>query len=473
MSPDLSRHFAVVGADPLAHAFSARRAVMPFRGKTRIAPDLAEDQYQAVLSRKTARGGRLAYVHVPFCANHCLFCGFYANAYTPDAGAAYVDLVIRDIEREAQSANVRDGRIDAVYLGGGTPTALSAKELSRLLGVLRRNLPLSADCEITVEGRIIHFDEDKIDACIEAGANRFSIGIQSFDTHVRKRLGRRSDKAQAIAFLEMLNGKSCVASVIDLMYGLPNQTLDVWQEDLAIAAAIAPDGLDIYGLNLIPGTPLAKAIEAGKFAVAPTLAERGAYYDAGVRLFRSKGWTQISNNHFAATALERNRYNRMTKEGAECLAFGAGAGGSLGDLGFGNISGLEAFGARIDEDRKPLGMVLQSDRLQPLRNFVAGSLEVGQLDLGELDRRAGHDLGAVLRPLVEQWQDAGLLTIAAGRCALGIAGRFWYSNLISALYEVIDTELAPHEDMDPIQHKGKDHDHSHRRPAPENHPVAG
>ncbi|MBB4120325.1 heme anaerobic degradation radical SAM methyltransferase ChuW/HutW [Martelella radicis] len=468
MPLDISRHFAAAGPDPLVSAFAKRRAVMPFRGRHRVEPEEAEQRYAAVMAEDVPAKGRLAYVHVPFCANHCLFCGFYANAYTPAAGSAYVDLVIRDIERESEAANVRAGEIDAVYLGGGTPTALSAKELSRLIGVLRARLPLAADCEITVEGRIIHFDEDKIDACIEAGANRFSIGVQSFDTAVRRRLGRRSSRQEAIAFLEMLNGKEGAASVIDLMYGLPNQTLSVWQSDLETAAELSPDGLDIYGLNLIPGLPLARAIERGKFPHAPPLAERGAYYDAGVRFFLQKGWRQISNNHFASSTLERNRYNRMTKEGAECLAYGAGAGGSIGGLGFGICSDLETFGAAIARARKPIGMLMQSDDLQPLRNYVAGSFEAGSFDLSGLDHLAGVELSEVLLPLAEQWRDAGLLALSGPRFDLTIAGRFWYSNLISAFYDVIEAERLPEADNAPHSHhhKGKDNEQTRR-----NHPA--
>ncbi len=302
---------------------------MPFRGKNRVEASLVPSRWAEMLktsAAKPSRGGRLAYVHIPFCANHCLFCGFYRNAYTPPAVGEYVDLVIRDIEREAEYAAATSEEITAIYLGGGTPSALTATELSRLLLTLRRRLPVAEDCEITVEGRIIHFDDEKVVACLEAGANRFSIGVQSFDTEVRRRQGRRASREDAIAFLEGLKRHDGAAVVIDLMYGLPGQTLEVWQRDLATAAAIAPDGIDLYGLNLIPGTPLFSAIQAGKFATAPSLADLGRYYRIGSDFLNERSWRQVSNNHWARTSLERNRYNRMIKEGADCLAYGSGAG---------------------------------------------------------------------------------------------------------------------------------------------------
>lgn len=220
---------------------------------------------------RQSRSGRLAYVHIPFCANHCLFCGFFRNAYTSRAAGEYVELLIRDIEREAEYAAAKSEEITAIYLGGGTPSALTAAELSGLLLTLRRHLPVAADCEITVEGRISHLDDEKVVACLEAGANRFSIGVQSFDTEVRRRQGRCASREEAITFLERLKRYNGAAIVIDLMYGLPGQPLDVWQRDLATAAAIAPDGIDLYGLNLIPGTPLFTAIQGGSLQPRPAL----------------------------------------------------------------------------------------------------------------------------------------------------------------------------------------------------------
>src|SRR5690606_11158364 len=112
--------------------------------------------------------------------------------------STFADLVAAEIEHEAAAPVIAGQPVEAVYLGGGTPSALTAEELSRLLRTVRRCLPLAPDCEITVEGRIIHFDPDKVDACLDAGANRFSIGVQSFDTAVRRRQGRRSSNEEAI-----------------------------------------------------------------------------------------------------------------------------------------------------------------------------------------------------------------------------------------------------------------------------------
>lgn len=445
MQAQLTRYFADLSDDPLSGAFTARRAVMPFRGRQRVEPERVASRWaEAMATPADAAAERLAYVHIPFCANHCLFCGFYRNAYTPAAAGDYVDQVIRDLEREAQSPAVRASAVTAVYLGGGTPSALTADELARLLAALRRHLPLAADCEITVEGRIIHFDAEKIDACLEAGANRFSIGVQSFDTEVRRRQGRRSSREEAVRFLEGLKERAAAAAlVIDLMYGLPGQTMEVWRADLATAAALAPDGIDLYGLNIIPGTPLYTALEAGKFATAPTLADLGAYYRAGSEAMAALSWRQVSNNHWARTPLERNRYNRLIKEGVDCLAYGSGAGGSIGAVSYGLTGDLAAFGEAVAAGRKPIGMMMASDGLRELRNQITGSLEMGRFDPALFARFTGRDLSGGLRPLFDQWHAAGLVDFADSGVRLTTAGRFWYANLVAALHDIAEAEFLP------------------------------
>lgn len=442
-SEELARYFAAgTGLDPFSEAFSKRNAVMPFRGKRRLPAEEMRDTWQQVLSQTPEPGKRLAYIHIPFCANHCLFCGFYRNAYVPQTGADYTDLVIEEIKREAQENALRDKPIHAVYLGGGTPTALSANELARLLSTIRSELPLAPDCEITVEGRIIHFTPDKIDACLEAGANRFSIGIQSFDTTVRKRQGRRSTREEAVQFLEYLRDKDRAALVIDLMYGFPGQTLDVWQRDLETAADIAPDGIDLYGLNLIPGTPLFTAISAGKFPATPALGEIGAFYRAGAEFFRRKNWRQLSNNHWGRTTRERNLYNLLIKQGADCIAFGSGAGGSIGSVGYGLSGDLARYGEDVRGGFKSLGMMTVSDELSGLRTLVTASFEVGHFDIGQMDRVSGHAMSGVFEPLLAQWQKSGLLSFSDGIVELSLAGRFWYSNLVSAFHDILSLELG-------------------------------
>lgn len=197
---DLTPHFALDGDQP----FKDRRAMMPFRGAIPVAKEQLAQTWQEMINQTVSPRKRLVYLHIPFCATHCTFCGFYQNRFNEDACAHYTDALIREIEMEADSVLHQSAPIHAVYFGGGTPSALSAHDLARIITTLREKLPLAPDCEITIEGRVLNFDAERIDACLDAGANRFSIGIQSFNSKIRKKMARTSDGPTAIAFMEKI-----------------------------------------------------------------------------------------------------------------------------------------------------------------------------------------------------------------------------------------------------------------------------
>ena len=123
-----------------------------------------------------------------------------------------------------------------------------------------RYLPLANDCEITYEGRLSGFGTDKMEAALAGGANRFSLGVQSFDTKIRQAVGRRSDKETLIRQLEKLMSYDQAAVVIDLIYGFPFQTLETWKEDLRIGRELNLDGIDCYQLRVFEKSPLYKYI---------------------------------------------------------------------------------------------------------------------------------------------------------------------------------------------------------------------
>ncbi|TVQ89002.1 MAG: heme anaerobic degradation radical SAM methyltransferase ChuW/HutW [Chromatiaceae bacterium] len=492
----IAEHLAYIGDDPLRTAFVARRPLMPWSVKTPLPPAAIAEQWRRLAGAASppSRRPRLVYVHIPFCTNHCLFCGFYRQRFDAAAGRAYTDLLLAEIERDAAAPGLGTVPIQAVYLGGGTPSALAAADLRRLLTALRRALPLAPDCEITVEGRVAGFTPEKIDACQAAGANRFSIGVQSFDTGLRRRLGRKASGAAVQRFLTDLRTRTDAALVLDLIYGLPGQAGAVWQTDLATCAALAPDGVDLYSLHLIPGTPLREAIAAGRLPAAADIGTQAALYAQGVATLAEaadQGWQQISNSHWARTPRERNRYNRLVKEGADCLAFGAGAGGAIGPYSFNLQADLDRYRTAVEQGHKPLASMHRADARQPLRDLLSGAIEAGTLDLaalatqlhpaltdwweaawpaaaqtpagsgmaagaeteappvpalpalgGQADAAADAALAQAMAMLLAQWTRASLLTGAGTGLHLTTAGRFWAPNLSRALNSLCSTYPA-------------------------------
>ena len=384
----------------------------------------------------------MAYIHIPFCENHCLFCGFYQNAWHTDAGPAYIDMVVNEMRASKDEIWQSQGPIHAVYFGGGTPSALDAPQLAQLLDAVHKYLPLAPDCEITIEGRIHNFTDEKVQACLDHGADRISIGVQTFKEGLRNRMGRKAGRAQIIEFLEGLVATDRATVVIDLIYGFPEQSLAEWEDDVKTAIATRIHGIDLYSLNLIDSTPLVPAIEKGKFEKPPEMSEKGAYYLLGNQLMHDARWQSISSTHWRRDTRERNFYNLMVKSGANCLAFGSGAGGLLNGYSFRNDGNLESYMQKATKGEKTFSFLMKQPDEHALFNRIKAEMELGRLNITWLASQLGDKWEGAISPLIRQWGDCGLLTYDGDWIDLTLAGRFWQVTMTVSLLEWIKLTLS-------------------------------
>ena len=417
--------------DVITDVFQEQKAMMPSGGQQKIAPESWADIWQSILDTPL-EDQALVYINIPFCINRCVFCGFYKNKWQETAGPVYVDRLIAELAYEAQNRPHHGGKIAAVYLGGGTPTALSAKDLYRLLGAIRTYLPLSDDCEITVEGRMTHFDEEKVETCILAGANRFSIGVQTFSTHIRQRLGRKHSGEDAAQYMANLAKHKEAVVVLDLIYGLPGQSHEIWENDIETALSLGLDGLDVYSFKCFPSLPINRMIEKKAFPPLPTVEVQATQYAYAVRKMEDCGWKQISNSHFASeTLLERNIYNTQIKFGTPFLSFGSGGGGCRAGYSYSGCSDLDEY-LKTPLDQKPLGSL---SKVAPTRSFterIRGHIELGRIPYQYLPEKNEN-----VARLLQLWEEKRLLNQQENYAQLTIPGRFWGNALSRSLIDTL------------------------------------
>lgn len=414
-------------------AFPERQALMPVWGGV----PMPRPQWQNIWKKKLPHAtdvDALAYLHIPFCANHCVFCGFYRNAWKDSQSSVYTDKIIEEMAAESE-VRTGKGKIRAVYFGGGTPTALLTEDLVRLIRACYQYLPLAEDCEFTIEGRMSHFDLEKAQACIEAGANRISIGVQTFNTAIRRRLGRKHSGDEAFEYLAKLCELDAVI-VADLMFGLPNQTDDVWQNDIARAAELPLSGLDTYAFNLYPMLPINRMIEKGAFPTPPGFDIQADQYAYTVETLLEKGWEQVSNSHFAYPGRgERNRYNTLIKSDIPCLAFGSGAGGNFGGFSYQVQGDLESYLATPKGEKNITFMSGHSPN-KALLSKVQHDIETGRLN------PLLFDGNKAAQKLIAQWQEMQLFKEPDpdGLIRLNTSGRYWSPTLIRKLMLTLPTQ---------------------------------
>ena len=426
--------FAREDGEALYNAFPELNFEYPKLKEEPVCPEDLPRIWGWAMSGDVGTCERNAYFHIPFCESRCLYCGFYLNLFKAgEEENRYVDYVIRELRMVTDTPFINSHPFHAIYLGGGTPTALSAHNLRRLLKSIRKYLPLSNDCEVTVEGRIYNFTDEKISACLEGGANRFSIGVQSFNTFVRHKMGRKESKEKLIKRLQYINNLDQAPVSIDLIFGFPYQTEEIWEDDVTEFVKLELEGLSIYPLLVVKGSGLEKATKKGIILPPADVAIQADMFRRGVEIMKSAGYHHLFFNHWARTSRERTIY--PTTGAKECVPFGSGSRGQLKGYLFHQERNLKDYYQKIDSGNKPIVCCRKQNAHAKLFLDLVGEMEMGYCNLKWVGRRYEIDLEKIFFPLLKQWERVGLIKMDQACIKLTLSGKFWLGNLCQGMVD--------------------------------------
>ncbi len=262
------------------------------------------------------------YVHLPWCLRKCPYCDFNSHEFRAGGEAGelpeqrYIDALVADLETSLPLVWGRP--VHSIFIGGGTPSLFSPQAIDRLLGDIRARLPLTPDCEITLEANPGTFEKDRFKAFRTAGVTRLSVGVQSFNDAHLSALGRVHDRAQALAAVEEA-AQAFDTFNLDLMYALPGQTLAELDEDIHTALALGPPHISIYHLTIEPNTVFAK--------YPPAVPEDDMAYAMLDRLTELTGVAGLQRYEVSAFARPGHRcwHNLNYWQFGDYLGIGAGA----------------------------------------------------------------------------------------------------------------------------------------------------
>lgn len=211
------------------------------------------------------------YIHIPFCVKKCFYCSFNSCVGDYSFISAYVNALQKEIFQLAKTTRCKNEQLDTIFIGGGTPTCLPAKDLALILAQCHRVFNVSIGAEISVEANPGTIDTDYLEILLKAGVTRLSLGVQSFDDRMLYKLGRVHNSRQAIQALSDAKQAGFNNINIDLMYGLPGQQPSTWRESLEKILSIKPQHLSLYQLTVEENTPMFNMIESGE--VSPPVEE--------------------------------------------------------------------------------------------------------------------------------------------------------------------------------------------------------
>jgi oxygen-independent coproporphyrinogen-3 oxidase len=277
------------------------------------------------------------YIHIPFCKGKCAYCNFYSLPGREKQMPDYLDALTAHI-RESESQRM-EYYADTVYFGGGTPLCFGADRLIKVFDALKKYGRVLTNSEVTVEANPESTTYEDLVKLRKAGVNRLSIGAQSANDDILKTIGRRHTFSQVVRTVKKARDAGFENISLDLIYGLPSQSMEDWSETLERVIALRPEHLSCYGLKLEEGTPLYQFKNSMLMPDDDTQADMYLYM---VDVLEQAGYHQYEISNFAKDGYE-SKHNLKYWQGKEYMSFGAAAHSYVGGRRYGYVSDLNTY----------------------------------------------------------------------------------------------------------------------------------
>ena len=358
------------------------------------------------------------YVHVPFCARICPYCAFYKERADSSQTERFCEALLCEVDERRASLRVAP---ETIFIGGGTPTALTTAQLGYLLGGFRDRLDLSATREWTVEANPGSVSLRKAELLRSLGVNRISLGVQSWDDELLELLGREHNAAQAEASLHILREAGFKNVNIDLMFGLPGQTLAQWEATLEKTIALEPEHISTYCLTYEEGTEFFARQVRGEFREDPD--SDACFLESAMQLLESAGFEHYEISNYARAGYASS-HNRGYWAGEDYLGIGPSAFSTVGMERYQNVSDYRRYSDLVLAGSSPISStetlttrIKRGERIALSLRTVRGIPSV-ELDQWPKERR--------------EFEELGLLREVEGNCVLTPRGKLLADSVAEA-----------------------------------------
>lgn len=342
-----------------------------------------------------------AYVHIPFCTQICYYCDFSKVFIKNQPVDAYLQALIR----EFRSYDITELR--TLYIGGGTPTSISAVQLDYLLTELSRDLNLNTLEEFTIEANPGDLTVDKIEVLQKSAVNRVSLGVQTFNDKHLKRIGRSHNEAQIYSTIDALKTAGFQNISIDLIYALPGQTMDDVRSNVAKALSLNIPHLSLYSLILEHHTVFMNKMRRGKLHL-PTEDLEAEMFEYIISEMERNGFEHYEISNFTKPGFE-SRHNLMYWDNVEYYGVGAGASGYLDGIRYRNRGPIQHYLKGVSEGNARLSEEVLSKNEMMEEELFLGLRKKEGISIGKFEQKFGTSFEKRYGQIVQELQSDGLL----------------------------------------------------------------
>lgn len=393
------------------------------------APEVAPSTTDASGSRPPPFG---LYIHFPFCKSRCPYCAFYFVVGREEKRTAAVDALVREITDRAHDPRFAGRRVSSVYFGGGTPSLLPAKDVARILDTARAAFEIEVGAEISLESNPDGLDLGALQALRAAGVNRLTLGWQSLDDILLKTLGRGNRRADNLAAWDAAAEAGFANRAVDLIFGVPGQSLEDWERTLEETARLAPAHVSAYELTLEEGTKFVAMHREGAL-ILPDEEARVAMFEATDAILAPAGVLRYEVSNFARTGFEC-RHNVSGWRSGDLLGAGASAASHVANARWTNVADLDDYILRAGAGEDvSLPAEILGEETWAAEDLYLGLRLVDGIDAEERLSRVEGAGGARLRAVLGRAVSEGLLHREGGRVKLTRRGLLFADTLFEEL----------------------------------------
>lgn len=359
------------------------------------------------------------YIHIPFCATKCYYCAFNTYTFHKEQAKAYLQALRTEIALYAAETEP----LQTIFIGGGTPSILSANALAQLFTDIHQHFRITSDAEITVECNPGTVDTEKLSIMRDNGVNRLSFGLQAMQDETLKQLGRIHTVAEFRQSYQLARENSFENINIDLIFALPEQTMEMWHDTLNGAIALAPDHISAYNLVMEEATPFYESWQAGELHL-PTEDTEADMFQYTIETLTMHGYEHYEICNFAKPD-RHARHNLVYWNNRPYIGLGAGAWGYINGVRYANIRGISPYIKQLSDRNKPIA---DSERLtghaEKAETLMLALRKREGISLEAYRDRFGEEIEVVFGSVLKKWMDLGLLERTATHLRLTLRGLF-------------------------------------------------